>query len=143
MASCTVSTASTPCYVIPLSAKTGRKSREEHIRARKTEDRQQRVGSEDEGTSEEKVQLLLFSYGNANEVGESGADNGSYRQVERHHVNSFLPRSHLPSLLLTNKLSPRRLQRGRLHQRPPQPAVEVPEHSAADFPGPNFLLMMF
>lgn len=52
-------------------------------------------GSEDEGTSEEKVQLLLLSYGNANEVGDRAADNGGYRQVERHHVNSFLPRSHL------------------------------------------------
>lgn len=52
-------------------------------------------GSKDEGTSEEKVQLLLLSYGNANEVGDRATDNGGSRQVERHHVNSFLPRSHL------------------------------------------------
>lgn len=33
-------------------------------------------GSGDEGRSEEKVQLLLLSYGNANEVGDRAADNG-------------------------------------------------------------------
>lgn len=46
------------------------------IRREWKEFRGTRKGFEDEGTSEEKVQLLLLSYGNANEVGDRAADNG-------------------------------------------------------------------